>query len=367
MDEAEKKDFLPKKKRSWKRVVAFILFIALNATVIIVTAVNEFGNSNEAAELSEVKINWWLLIPATLCFIVAILLDIYRYVLMITKMPENKEKSKKELRQEQGGIWKVARRTVLLGKYYDSVTPAAIGGQPFQIYYMRKHSGLSKGESVSVPLVGMIANQVGFLVIAILCFLLSGIAYTKPALMVTAWFGLLFFAFWPVMVAGVSYFPKATTKFLKWIVKVLARLRIVKNREKAMGDIEKEISEYSKSVKIILKERGLFIKVVGLSVAYNALIMSIPFFVLTAFGGDVGFIECFTLSLAVTSAVYFIPTPGNAGAAEGTFFLVFSALSTGYVFWAMLLWRFFSYYIYIILGPIIYLSMQLEKKRGRIE
>lgn len=359
MDEKEKEEFLLKRKRSWKKVVAFLIFIAINAAVIIITATSEFGNSQEAAELSEVKLNWWLLIPAVACFVVAIMLDIYRYVLMIRKLSDKKAEPK----EEGKNIWKVARRTVLLGKYYDSVTPAAIGGQPFQIYYMRKNSGLSKSESISVPLVGMIANQIGFLIIAVLFFLFSGIAYTKPALMVTAWFGLLFFAFWPVMVAGVSFFPKATTKFLKWIVKVLAKVKIVKNRDKALAAIENEMVGYSKSVKMILKERGLFIKVVALSVAYNALIMSIPFFVLTAFGGDVGFFECFTLSVAVTSAVYFIPTPGNAGAAEGTFFLVFSALSTGYVFWAMLLWRFFSYYIYIIMGPIIYLLMQIEKKR----
>ena len=359
MDEQERAEFLPKRKRSWKKIVAFLVFIAINAAVIIVTATSEFGNSKEAAELSEVKLNWWLLIPAVMCFVVAITLDIYRYVLMIKKMSEKKA----GVKTRRKDIWKVARRTVLLGKYYDSITPAAIGGQPFQIYYMRKNSGLSRGESVSVPLVGMIANQIGFLIIAVLFFLLSGIAYTKPALMVTAWFGLLFFAFWPVMVAGVSFFPKATTNFLKWIVKILARIKIVKNREKALAAIEREMTGYSESVKVILKERGLFLKVVVLSVAYNALIMSIPYFVLTAFGGDVGFFECFTLSVAVTSAVYFIPTPGNAGAAEGTFFLVFSALSTGYVFWAMLVWRFFSYYIYIIMGPIIYLSMQIEKKR----
>ena len=88
---------------------------------------------------------------------------------------------------------------------------------------------------------------------------------------------------------------------------------------------------------------------------------------MTAFGGNVDFLPCFVTTVAVTSAVYFVPTPGNAGAAEGTFFVVFSALSSGYVFWAMLIWRFFSYYIYIILGPIIYFVMHLERKRGKID
>ena len=131
--------------------------------------------------------------------------------------------------------------------------------------------------------------------------------------------------------------------------------------------MEEEIGEYAKSVKMIMKNRGLFIKVIALSLVFNLLVASIPYFVLTAFGGDVGFWSCFGTTVAVMSAIYFIPTPGNSGAAEGTFFVVFSALSTGYVFWAMLVWRLFSYYIYIIMGLIIYLVMHFEKKRGKME
>lgn len=353
--------------KNWKKTLGILFFVLLNVVVIAVTAVSEFGNSKNATELSEVKLNWWFLLPAALCFVVAISFEILKYILMIKRLAVSEELSNKETKLARKNAPKVARRTVLLGKYYDSVTPAAIGGQPFQIYYMRRHSGLPSGASTSIPIVGMIANQIGFLLIAIPCFVLSGIAYSRPALIVTAWIGLLFYAFWPVMVAGVSFFPKATTKFLKFIVKVFAKIKIIKNRDKVLEKIEHEVEEYAKSVKLILKTKGLFFQVVGLSTLFNALVVAIPFFVLTAFGGNIGFMECFVLTVAVMSAVYFIPTPGNAGAAEGTFFVVFSALSTGYVFWAMLLWRFFSYYIYIIMGPIIYFFMHLEKKRGKTE
>ena len=111
-----------------------------------------------------------------------------------------------------------------------------------------------------------------------------------------------------------------------------------------------------------LMELLLMIDAAKRASAYKVIAV-IPYFVLTAFGGDVGFWSCFATTVAVMSAVYFIPTPGNSGAAEGTFFVVFSALSQGYVLWAMLVWRFFSYYIYIIMGPIIYWRMHLEKKK----
>jgi len=347
---------LPKFLR--QRPILIVLFILMNVAVIATTAVIEFGNSKEAAELSEVKINWWLLLPALLCFLVAVALDIFKYALMMKEMSPSGE----QVRRRK--IYQIAGRTVLLGRYYDNVTPAAVGGQPFQIYYMRKNSNLSNGASTSIPIFGMISLQIGFIIIALACFAFGGLVKDNPALVVTALIGLVFYAFWPVMVAGVSFFPKPTIVFIKFLVKVLARIRIVKNRKETLEKVENEIGEYASSVKTILKTKGLFLKSILISVAYNFLIASIPFFVLTAFGGSVDFIHSFVTTIAVMSAIYFIPTPGNSGVAEGTFFAVFSALSSGYVFWAMLVWRFFSYYIYIILGPIIYFLMHLEKRRS---
>lgn len=339
------------------RPILIILFILINVIVIVATATAEFGNSENAAELSTVQINWWLLIPAAACFIVAITCEIHKYVLMMREMSPIKAKFNRRRAR------KVARRTVLLGKYYDSITPAAIGGQPFQIYYMRKHSHLPAGVSTSIPIFGMISGQIGFIIIAILCFLFGSLSINNAALIGTACFGLIFYAFWPTVVMIATFLPQSTKELINLIVKGLAKLRIVKHPRKVTAKVEFEVDEYAKSVRRILKTKGLFIKTISLSIAFNSLIAMIPFFVLTAFGGEVDFLPCFVTTVAVTSAVYFVPTPGNSGAAEGTFFVVFSALSQGYVFWAMLVWRLFSYYIYIIMGPIIYWRIHQEKKQ----
>lgn len=99
-----------------------ILFILINVAVIAATAVAEFGNSENAAELSEVKLRWWFLLPAVICFVAALFFEIHKYVLMM------KEMSRGEHKFDRKHARKVARRTVLLGKYYDNITPAAIGG-----------------------------------------------------------------------------------------------------------------------------------------------------------------------------------------------------------------------------------------------
>ena len=350
----KKPGFLPKK---WQRVILILVFVAANAAIIIATAVNEFGNSANAAALSEVQLNWWMLIPATLCFIVMIYLEYWKYVTMLVGTTKPKTFSRSE-------AWKLSRRTVMLGRYYDRITPASVGGQPFQIYHLNKTGKLSHGLSAAIPIFSMISGQATFILIAIPCFLFGGILQSNPALLSLAWLGLLFFAFWPALVAGMAFFPKPTTRLFKFATRVLARLHIVKNREKALEKIEHDVGDYVKYVRQISKAPKVFGGVMVMSLLSNILVSFIPYFVLKAFGGDMNFGDCFVLTMAVQSAIYFVPTPGNAGAAEGTFYLVFSALSTGYVFWAMLTWRFFSYYVYIIGGAFEYLTMHIEKRKG---
>ena len=184
-----------------KKPALTIGFILINVIVIDDTAFSEFGNSENAAKLSEVSINWWLLLPAAASFLVAITFEIFKYVLMM------REAGKKRERDNTGKVWQVARRTVLLGKYYDSITPAAIGGQPFQIYYMHKNGGMSEGMSTTIPIIGMISNQIGFIIIAVFAFLFGSLTINNAVLMATACVGLIFYAFWPIAIMIATFLP----------------------------------------------------------------------------------------------------------------------------------------------------------------
>lgn len=348
---------MPKKKKT-KKIILTLIFVAFNAAVIIATAVNEFSGSQDAANLTDVSLNGWMLIPATICFILMINLEYAKYYLMILKSTPKGTFTHKE-------AWKLAWRTVMIGRYYDRITPAAVGGQPAQILNMRRTGKVSNGLATAIPVFSMISGQATFLLIAIPCFLFTGIAFKNPVLVATGWIGLAFYAFWPMMVAGTVFSPKLTAKFINFIVRLLAKIKVIKNRDRAIKKVEEEVEEYTKYVKRIAKSPGVFGGVMIMSLISNILISFVPFFVLVAFGGDIDFGECFVLTVAVEAAVYFVPTPGNSGVAEGTFYVVFSRLSTGYVFWAMMLWRVFSYYIYILIGPMIYLMMHIEKKRSQ--
>lgn len=346
---------MPKKKSRARKILLTLLFVAINITVIAITAFSEFGNSENAVKFSEVEFNFWFLIPAIAAFLIALSLEVRKFLLVMKKTCNFKT------REELKKAHRDARRAVLIGRYYDNITPAAIGGQPFQIYYMNKNAGVSGGLATTIPIISMISGQLGFLVIALICFSLGSLTINNTPLIAAACFGLLFYAFWPIAVLIATFLPKTTTEIITLGVRLLAKLHIIKNKNAAIEKAKHGVNEYARCVKLILKTRGLFLKTILMSVVFHVLISSIPFFVLHAFGANIDFIPCFVSVVAVTSAVYFIPTPGNAGAAEGTFYVVFSALSSGYIFWAMLTWRFFSYYAYIIFGGFTYLMMHFDK------
>ena len=349
----KKSKFSQKKIR---KIALTIFFIAFNVGVIVATAVNEFSGSQNAAELREVKLNGWLIIPAALCFMGMITLEFWKYAVMIIESTKPGTFTKKE-------AWKIAWRTVMIGRYYDRVTPAAVGGQPAQMLNLRRTGKIPAGSTTAIPIFGMISGQITFIIIAIPCFIVGTFTGANPVLMTTAWIGLAFYAFWPVMVVGSAISPKFTAKFINLFVNLLAKIKVIKNKDQIVKKVEDEVNEYTKNVKLIAKSPKVMLGGLLMSLFSNILVTFIPYYVLVAFGGNIDFMECFMLSMAIQSAVYYAPTPGNSGVAEGTFYVVFSRLSSGYVFWAMMLWRLFSYYIYIIIGPIIYFIMHLEKKR----
>ena len=99
------------------------------------------------------------------------------------------------------------------------------------------------------------------------------------------------------------------------------------------------------------------------SMAYQICMCSIPYFVLKAFGAGNAFIDIFFMCVYTYAAVTYIPTPGNAGAAEGTFYALFKTLKSGNIFWAMLIWRFLSYYMFLVTGVGIYVYNFVKNKR----
>ena len=332
----------PKGKNKILKRVGLILFIALNAAVIWYTASLEFSGKAPPPEKFRFT-NILFLLGGIMCLVIVLACETVKYMLMMRHLGE-----KVSVRH--------AFSTAALGKYYDCITPSGAGGQPFQIYYLHSNN-YSVGAASAMPLSGFFTMQFGFVILCVVAFIFGNSIINSTGLTgikITAYVGAVAYTVVPVMIIISGVAPKIAMKIVAGVVRFGAKLHIVKNPNHTIMKSIRSLRNYSDNIKKITKDKALLIKLLVLSTLFQLAMCSMPFFVVRTFDGKLGYFEALFMCVYIQAAVSLIPTPGNAGAAEGSFYMVFSSLGTSGTFWAMLLWRLLCYYSFIIIGVLIY-------------
>ncbi len=332
----------PRGKNKLAKRIGLILFIAVNAAVIYFTAANEFSGDAPPPERFSFA-SLLFLLGGLLCLVVVLGCETVKYLLMMKHLGE-----KVSVRH--------AFSTAALGKYYDCITPSGAGGQPFQIFYLHSN-GYSSGASSAMPLSGFFTMQFGFVILCIFAFIFGNSAFNETGLTgikITAYVGAVAYTIVPVMIIISGVAPKIAMRIVAAVVRFFAWLHIVKKPNHTIMKAVRSLNNYSVNIKKITSDRPLLIKLLLLSTLFQLAMCSMPFFAVRTFGGDLGYFDALFMCIFIQSAVSLIPTPGNAGAAEGSFYMVFSSLGTAGTFWAMLVWRMQCYYSFIMIGVLIY-------------
>lgn len=342
-----------KKKKIRNRILT-VIFVLFNIGIILFTAINEFSgdHSSEAKPVFLGFTTVIFMICAVLCLVFALALESVKYKQMGKLLGEPIKTGD-------------AVRTVVMGRYYDCITPSGTGGQPFQIYNLHK-AGYSDGTSAALPLGGFFTMQTGFIILGIIVFLTSfGIPISTP-IKITAYIGLVSYSLAPTLIVIFAISNKAAIGFVMFFVKILAKIKIIKNIDETSKKVIKYLTDYNESIKKLAKNKFGLIKLLALSLLYQIFICSIPFFVLTALGATLSFYEMLCITVYIYAAVTLIPTPGNSGVAEGSFYLIFSRIDTVGAFWPMIIWRFICYYAIVLVGGIVNIYSAIKNKKKKL-
>ena len=341
-DEAASAPDKPKGSSKLVKRIGIIVFILINAAVIYFTASSEF--SGDAPPMAPFTFtNILFLMGGIVCLVVVLLCETCKYMLMMKHLGEKVS-------------FRHAFSTAALGKYYDCITPSGAGGQPFQIYYLHSN-GYSNGAASAMPLSGFFTMQFGFVILCVFAFIFGNSAFNETGLTgikITAYFGAFAYTVVPVMIIISGVAPKIAMRIVAAVVRFGAWLHIVKKPNQMIMKSVRSLHNYSVNIKKITQDRKLLIKLLLLSTLFQFAMCSMPFFAVHTFGGKINFFQALFMCIFIQAAVSLIPTPGNAGAAEGSFYMVFSSLGTAGTFWAMLVWRLMCYYSFILIGVLIY-------------
>lgn len=245
----------------------------------------------------------------------------------------------------------------IIGLYYGALTPFATGGQPMQVVYMSRRE-MPVGTATCIVSVKFVVYELSLCALYIVAMIIYGpIFYQNQNAMF--WFSTLGF----VVNAAAVFFIIMTivNKYLvlrmgKTMIRFLSKVKIVRKKEKVLENFEKTIEDFHIAARYISHHKLRTIGSFVISVINLVIFFAIPFFIYTAFGSPGGkhIIDIIALQSFLYIAISFVPTPGSAGAAEGGFHAVFAAIfGSGAVFAPMLIWRFLTYYLMLIVGSIL--------------
>lgn len=351
---SDNKKILKKQPKTKKNIWSLVFFL-VNIFVIVIVLAIQLNSEEGITSLNEVfnsDIGYEFILLGLLCFLLANVISSF-------KLDVYHKKLQKRYRPL------LCFKTEMMGKYYTKLTPFGIGGQPFQVYYFSKY-GVKASNSLTMVSCSYVSNKLiyGLLALVMMAtFRFNKLLMSQGSLVniviVLAFVSFMFLALFLTFVILMCLNKKLGHRIVAFIVKLLTKLRIVKNPSAMYLKIMRPTLVFQRKMKKFLSSKGISIGFLVLSLLEYIIEYSVLFFVYSAFNGfDIGvYLQLLSISVIIELACHSIPLPGGSGLAELSFSTIFASLfDTGVLFWALIIWRIITYYTYLFsgLGIIVY-------------
>ena len=334
-------------KQKMVRVLVVFAFIMLNAVAIGAVLYSEIngdhGSFVRVSALFSTMGTYWIFIVAVFVMYVAhVITNALAFFILIRKCG-------------YGNRFALSLKLAVFGKYYDSITPWNSGGQPFQMAYM-SGAAIDAPTAFSLPVVKYAIRIFSINIFTVMIFIFVRVEVTT-LIRVAAYIGLFNTMVIPLLLIIFSRNVPFMLKAAKWIVGILYKLKIVKNYDKQIGKAQDLMDSFLAAFKYLGKHKSLIFSIGILSIIDCIAVGALPYFIIKSFGGEgVELFSALSRTFYATLSSAVAPTPGGSGAAEGAFYSVFgAAVPEGYLFWAVLFWRFMVFYLPIIMGLMFHL------------
>ena len=250
--------------------------------------------------------------------------------------------------------------------FFHGITPFAGGGQPMEIYYLHNEK-IKSDKSANIVLQNFIVYQIALVIISIFAIIYNNIFNLFPndsfiKKLVTLGFIInivvLLFSF-------LLSFGKKSNKFiLNKIINLLTKIKIIKDKEKVSNKVYEYLNNFHKNALLLLKNKKKFILLILLNIIALISSYSIAYAICMGMGINIDYIKVIITVAYVMMIGSFIPIPGGTGGIEYGYIHFFGYFIAGGVLAAsMLIWRFVSYYLAMILGAI---ALTIYRKKEKI-
>lgn len=258
-----------------------------------------------------------------------------------------------------------------IGFFVSAITPSSTGGQPAQMYFMKK-DGISVSVSSLVMMVVTVAYKAALLFIAFIMlmiendFVMSHIRGIEFILI----FGIVVNVFMIVLLMLIIFRQSLAKRISGKFILFLGARKLIKNPDEKLRKLINSISKYDRGAAFLKSHKRMVINIFLITLVQRMMYFFVTYAVYRSFNltgstaGSCGPFEIVTLQLIITLAVDNLPWPGGMGVNEGIFMLFFSEIFTpAYVTAGLMLTRGFNYYFVILAGGIVTALAKFIKRK----
>ena len=248
-----------------------------------------------------------------------------------------------------------------VGFFFSCITPSASGGQPMQIYYMKK-------EKISIPVSTVILMIVTITYKLVLVVIGIGIAifgrgflhkYLEGILPVF-YLGLALNIFCVTFMTILVFHPLLAKAIMVKGMKLLERLHLVKKKDGRLKKLEDSMDTYRNTAAYLKNNPFVIVKVIGITFIQRMALFAVTWFVYQAFGlHGTGFWEILFLQAVISVSGDMLPLPGGMGISETLFLNIFSPVFGGLLLPGMVLSRGLGYYGELLISAAFTVVAQL--------
>lgn len=348
LSDIQNPDVVQKKPKTKKKKLLSFAFFMFNILIIVGVLWWQIRADEKGFEslLDIATVNWWYVLVAVGCFSLGLLIDQIRYCYLLYKGT---------------GLVRpcMTSKLAIIGRHYDIITPLGSGGQPFEIYYLNKY-GAKAGESVSITMGKYIFHQITYFIF-VTVILFSNLHVSEAGsvfggvIVTMGWIGYAVIAVVIGLITLVCMNRRMGAGLVIGILKLLHKMKIVKNYNATFRKVMKTVNEWQGTMKVYKKSVFTWFFCMALSACYFLAIYSIPYFVYCAFKGpnpDL-WLTMLTMGVMIDLASTYNPLPIGAGTSELSFSAMFASFFGSSVFWPLFIWKFITYYLYMVLGFVV--------------
>ncbi|RCX16121.1 hypothetical protein DFR58_112103 [Anaerobacterium chartisolvens] len=247
---------------------------------------------------------------------------------------------------------------VLIGYFYSGITPSASGGQPAQLYYMAKDGNDAAKSTVALLSMALFYKLVMVIMgIALFLFWSKGITEYFGVYIWVYYLGLALNILILFVILAFMLIPEKTKSIIHKLMRLLIKLKILKENNCRNEKIDSFIEGYKDSVDFLFKNKLKMGVLTLLTFIQRSSLLLIPVFIYL--GLPLEGKSIFTIlyiQAAIYVAVDMLPIPGAQGITELIYISALRSIFTKkYLAASMIITRSASFYLIFIVGIFVVL------------